>query len=338
LTEGASRSCEVVLLWLLQRFAPGCSVPYQPVCQPPSRLHPINAFYFAGWGSWCRPDRDGLGVRALIQQRRQTAPNHPEKTLNAVGRRFLEMSDRQFRPFSPPPGARRTRARRSHRRLTSMGSLLAVVIPLALGAAVSPTLFALEVLVLTGKHHPWPGAGRWPAERERSSWRSVARRDVLRTIETGPPTRSLTGAVIDLGAPPSSPRARSLSKARTAQRPTTSTPRGAWMTPPRSPSLASCSGHAVNFSTLVLFLPAVREIEHSSVMSREGRCLADHHRHRPPPRAPAGHPGGTPRTRADPLLARLNAFVGRHARLSQSHRIGLCRGPRVEGDRGPPLT
>ena len=35
-----------------------------------------------------------------------------------------------------------------------MGTLLATVLPLALGAAVSPTLFTLEVLVLSGCRHP----------------------------------------------------------------------------------------------------------------------------------------------------------------------------------------
>ena len=100
-----------------------------------------------------------------------------------------------------------------------MGSLLAVVIPLALGAAVSPTLFALEVLVLTGKHHPvargWAVAGGAGAVLLAFGLLGVT---VLRTIETGHHHRSLTGAVIDLGAAAALVllAARSLQKARTA--------------------------------------------------------------------------------------------------------------------------
>jgi len=71
----------------------------------------------------------------------------------------------------------------------------------------------------------------------------------------------------------------------------------------------------VNFSTLVLFLPAVREIEHSSVDVAEKvvvwliiTVIA---------LLPVLLPVTLVAllgTRADPLLARLNAFVGRHAR------------------------
>jgi len=48
--------------------------PYQPVCQPAFEIAPINAFYFAGWGLMgVALIVTALGVRALIQQRRQTA-------------------------------------------------------------------------------------------------------------------------------------------------------------------------------------------------------------------------------------------------------------------------
>jgi len=87
------------------------------------------------------------------------------------------------------------------------------------------------------------------------------------------------------------------------------------MTPPRSPSLASCSGHAGELLDARSLLPAVREIEHSSVdVAEKVVCLADHHRHRPPPVSCRFTLVALLGTRADPLLGRLNAFVGRHAR------------------------
>ena len=200
-----------------------------------------------------------------------------------------------------------------------MGSLLAVVIPLALGAAVSPTLFALEVLVLTGTHHPvargWAVAGGAGAVLLAFGLLGVT---VLRTIETGHHHRSLTGAVIDLGAAAALVllAARSLQKARTAAEAHHEHTKGRLDDAPTLTFVGvGALGMLVNFSTLVLFLPAVREIEHSSVDVAEKvvvwliiTVIA---------LLPVLLPVTLVAllgTRADPLLARLNAFVGRHAR------------------------
>ena len=43
-----------------------------------------------------------------------------------------------------------------------MAALLASVLPLAVGAAISPTLLALQWLVLRGTN-PLPGPGPWPS-------------------------------------------------------------------------------------------------------------------------------------------------------------------------------
>jgi len=200
-----------------------------------------------------------------------------------------------------------------------VGSLLAIVVPLALGAAVSPTLFALEVLVLTGKRHPiargWAVASGAGAVLVAFGLLGVT---LLRTVDTGHRHRSPTGAAIDLGAAAllALLAARSAHKAKTAAEAHHEHTKGRLAD---APTLAfvgvGALGMLVNFSTLVLFLPAVREIEHSSVDVAEKvvvwliitvitllPVLL--------PLTLVALLG----TRADPLLARLSAFVGRHAR------------------------
>jgi Sap, sulfolipid-1-addressing protein len=97
---------------------------------------------------------------------------------------------------------RRSRNRRKGAdTLTSTGSLLAIVVPLALGAAISPTLFALEVLVLSGRRHPvaraWALAGGAAATLIAFS---VLGLTLLKNLHSGRHNRSPADASIDLVA------------------------------------------------------------------------------------------------------------------------------------------
>ncbi len=151
-----------------------------------------------------------------------------------------------------------------------MGALLASVLPLAIGAAISPTLLALQLLVLTGANKPraraWAltiGAGLVLAAF------SVLGLTVLNHLHPAKHGhRSLRDAVIMFaaGGLMAVLAARSLlrrptpaeqQKARTAGRldnaPTF------WFVG------VGAIGMVVNFSTLVLFLPALHEITRSTV-------------------------------------------------------------------------
>jgi Sap, sulfolipid-1-addressing protein len=191
------------------------------------------------------------------------------------------------------------------------------VLPLALGAAVSPTLFALAVLVLSGHRHPvsrgWAVAGGAAAVLIVYALLGVT---VLEHV-VHRRNHSVTDAAIDLGAAlllallairalrrhPMAAESHNRMASRMIDAPTVSF----WC--------VGAFAMLVNFSTLVLFLAALHRISHSSVDLAEKAVvviililitLL-------PVLLPVllvailGH-------KADPALSRLNEFVSGHAR------------------------
>ena len=158
-----------------------------------------------------------------------------------------------------------------------MGSLLAIVIPLALGAAVSPTLFALEILVLSGRRHPVARA--WALASGAAAILiafSVLGLTLLQGLHTGRHHRSPTDASIDLAAG----TLLALLAARTMRRRETAAEAHNGRMQSRLAETQTIFfvgvgslGMLVNFSTLLLFLPALHEISHSSV-SLAGKAAA----------------------------------------------------------------
>ena len=199
-----------------------------------------------------------------------------------------------------------------------MGSLLAIVVPLALGAAISPTLFALEVLVLSGRHHPvaraWALAGGAAAILIAFSALGLT---LLQNLHSGH-NRSSVDASIDLAAGVllTLLAARALLPRKTpAESHHDRTRRRLADMPTILFVGVGGLGMLVNFSTLLLFFPALHKISRSSV-SLAGK-------------------GATwlilvvitllpvlipvmlvviLGPRASPLLDRLNTFVGGHSR------------------------
>jgi hypothetical protein len=159
-----------------------------------------------------------------------------------------------------------------------MAALLVSVLPLAIGAAISPTLLALQLLVLTGATKPitraWAlAAGAalvlalfsvlgltvlshlHPAEHDHHSWRGAVIMFAAAGLLAGLAVRSLL-------RPPTSAEQHST---RTAGRlGTAPTP---WFVG------AGAIGMVFNFSTLVLYLPALHEIDRSSA-GLVGRSIA----------------------------------------------------------------
>jgi hypothetical protein len=201
-----------------------------------------------------------------------------------------------------------------------MAALLASVLPLAIGAAVSPTLVALQLLVLTGTTKPLARA--WalalgsalvlaafsllgltvlnhlhPARHGHHSWRGAVIMFVAAGLLGVLAVRSI------VRRPTSAEQQASHTADRLATAPT------AWFVG------VGALGMVVNFSTLLLFLPALHEITRSSV-DVAGRSVAF---------AllfvitllPVLLPVGLVTVmgpRADPALAAAHRFVSRHAR------------------------
>jgi len=200
-----------------------------------------------------------------------------------------------------------------------MGSLLAIVVPLALGAAISPTLFALEVLVLSGRRHPvaraWALAGGAAATLIAFS---VLGLTLLRNLHSGRHHRSPADATIDLvaGVLLALLAARALHPRRTAAESHRDRTRRRLADTPTILFVGVGSlGMLVNFSTLLLFLPALHEISRSSVsLAGKGATwlillvitLL-------PVLIPVTLVVTLGR-RASPMLERLNTFVGGHSR------------------------
>jgi hypothetical protein len=200
-----------------------------------------------------------------------------------------------------------------------MGSLLAIVVPLALGAAISPTLFALEVLILSGRRHPvaraWALAGGAAAILIAFS---VLGLTLLRNLHSGHHNHSPADASIELAAGVLlvSLAARTLYSSKTAAESHNDRAKGRLADTPSILFVGvGALGMLVNFSSLLLFLPALHEISRSSVSPADKATawlvlvvitLL-------PVLIPVtlvvilGH-------RASPLLDRLNAFVANHSR------------------------
>jgi hypothetical protein len=150
-----------------------------------------------------------------------------------------------------------------------MGALLASVLPLAVGAAISPTLLALQLLVLTGATRPraraWALAAGSALVLAAYSALGLTVLNHLHPAKHG--EHSLRGAVIMFTAAGS---LTLLAVRSLAHRPTTAdhhTSRTATRlaTAPTGWFMGvGALGMVVNFSTLVLFLPALHEITRSS--------------------------------------------------------------------------
>ncbi len=151
-----------------------------------------------------------------------------------------------------------------------MGALLASVLPLAIGAAISPTLLALQLLVLSGTRdrlgRAWALAAGAALVLVAFSVLGVTVLDRLRPAD--PHHHSVTDAVIMFGAAAllvllaGRGLLRHPTQAEQHQRRTA----GRFETAPRVWFLGvGAVGMLVNFSTLVLFLPALHLVTRSTV-------------------------------------------------------------------------
>ena len=158
-----------------------------------------------------------------------------------------------------------------------MGSLLAIVVPLALGAAISPTLFALEVLILSGQRHPIARAWAMAVGAALILIAfSVLGLTLLRNLHSGHHNHSPADASIELvaGALLLLLAARALFSRKTAAESHNDRTQGRLADTPTILFVGvGALGMLVNFSTLLLFLPALHEISHSSV-SLAGKGVA----------------------------------------------------------------
>lgn len=151
-----------------------------------------------------------------------------------------------------------------------MSDLLGAVVPLAVGAAISPTLLALQLLVLTGRTSPraraWALAGGAALVLGAFSVLGLTVLGHLRPAEHD--HHSVRGAVIMFIA---AGLLAALAVRSLLRRPTTAEQHGS-RTSARLETASTgwyvvvgAVGMVVNFSTLVLFLPALHEITRSTV-------------------------------------------------------------------------
>ncbi len=200
-----------------------------------------------------------------------------------------------------------------------MGALLASTLPLALGAAVSPTLFALQLMVLSG-----------PTKRLARGWAlaagsalvlgalSVLGATVLSHLRHGAHHHSVHDAVIDFVAAGllAALAARSLHHHSTTGEEHEQRTSGRLSTAPTWWFLgAGAVGMVVNFSTLVLFLAALHEITRSTAGT--AARIVDFAVVFVITLAPVVVPVGLVAVlgeRADAPLAATHTFVGRHSR------------------------
>ncbi len=150
-----------------------------------------------------------------------------------------------------------------------MAALLASVLPLAVGAAISPTLLALQLLVLSGAN-PLPRA--WALALGSAlvlAAFSVLGLTVLDHLHPAHHHGSLRDAIIMFGAGAlmGALAARSLLKRPTPAEQHTSRTAARLESAPTAWFVGvGAVGMVVNFSTLVLFLPALHEIARSSTV------------------------------------------------------------------------
>jgi hypothetical protein len=206
-----------------------------------------------------------------------------------------------------------------------MAALLVSVLPLAIGAAISPTLLALQLLVLTGSTKPVPRA--WAVAAGSALVLGAFSLLSLTVLSHLHPAEhdhhSLRGAAIMfIGAGLMALLAvRSLLKRPTTAEQQTSRTAGRLTTAPTYWFVgAGAVGMVVNFSTLVLYLPALHEITRSTA-GLVGRGVAFSLLFAVtllPVLAPVGMVAVLG-PRADPALDATHAFVNRNAR-----RIGIA--------------
>ena len=150
-----------------------------------------------------------------------------------------------------------------------MEALFAAVLPLAVGAAISPTLLALQLLVLTGSTRPmaraWALAAGAALVLGAFSVLGLTVLDHLRPAEHD--HHSLRGALIMFiaGGLLAALALRALIRRPTSAEQQKSRATGRLDTAPTYWFVGvGALGMVVNFSTLVLFLPALHEITRSS--------------------------------------------------------------------------
>jgi hypothetical protein len=201
-----------------------------------------------------------------------------------------------------------------------MAALLVSVLPLAIGAAISPTLLALQLLVLTGATKPLARA--WAVAAGSAlvlAAFSVVGLTVLGRLQ--PATHghhSLRGAVIMFIAAGLMAflAVRSLIRRPTPAEQQKSRTAGRLETAPTYWFVGvGAIGMVVNFSTLVLFLPALHEITRSSagLLVRGVVFVLLYVITLLPVVVPVGLVTILGE-RADPALEATHAFVNRHAR------------------------
>ena len=157
----------------------------------------------------------------------------------------------------------------SARYVELMGSLLMTVLPLALGAAVSPTLLALQLLVLTGTTHRLARA--WALTLGATltlgifSVLCVTALSRIRPHHEAHKSAGEAAVLLVSGVLLAAVAIRSLVHRPTAGEQHSSKIAQRLTTAPTAWFLGvGAVGMLVNFSTLLLVLPAVHEITHSS--------------------------------------------------------------------------
>jgi hypothetical protein len=222
--------------------------------------------------------------------------------------------------FSEFPERRSTLTTRSTSYVDCMAALLVSVLPLAIGAAISPTLLALQLLVLTGTTKPlaraWALAAGSALVLAVFSILGLTVLNHLHPVEHD--HHSVHGAVIMfIGSGLLALLAvRSLLRGPTpAEQQKTRTAKRLESAPTYWFVGVGAIGMVVNFSTLVLFLPALHEITRSSadLVARSTAFALLYIITLAPVLAPAGLVTILGQ-RAGPALEITHAFVTRHAR------------------------
>jgi Sap, sulfolipid-1-addressing protein len=201
-----------------------------------------------------------------------------------------------------------------------MGALLGTVLPLAVGAAISPALLALELLVLAGPKdrlaRAWAlasGAGAVLAGYAALGFTLLAQ---IHPVSA--PHQSLRDAVIELVC---AGLLLGLAVRSRLRRPTAGEQHQSWAASKLEHAPlpwffgAGALGMLTNFSTLLLFLPALHQIERARV-STDGRAVAFVLLYvitLLPVLLPVGAAALLGR-RAEPALDRLHTFISAHSR------------------------
>jgi hypothetical protein len=203
-----------------------------------------------------------------------------------------------------------------------MSDLLSKVVPLALGSAVSPTILALSLLILSGKNHPklrcTAYAGGAALALIIAALLALLVFDRTVASDSGG-SHSSSSAIIDIAIGAFLLALSALLARRPPSRPKAAKEES------RSPMLGryfgiGFGGMMVNFTTLALFFDETKEIARADVSSAGKTAVLALVIFMPlvPVLAPLAIYSVAP-TRADSILAPVNSFVKRHART-----IGLA--------------